>query len=153
MGTPIEEYRPPKSRRGTVAEKFSLVRHEQYRNGVMLKNFRKIKEASAEIARLDERARKTNRHDPESRADWLITMRKLRAAQRRLEGLIVDRENHYKTALVQREEAQAKKAERKKQTWLAREADKAWEQLKAGIYDECEAAVIAEELKEAKQGL
>ena len=153
MGTPIQEYRPPESRYGTAAKKLSLVRHEQFRNGVQLKNFRKIKEVSADIARLDERARKTSRRDPESRADLRITMRKLRQAQRHLEELVAQREKHYEMTLVQREQAQAKKAEKKKQAWLRKQTDEAWEQLKAGIYEECEAAVIAEELREAKRGL
>ena len=149
MGTPIEECRPPKSRRGTVAEKFSLVRHENDRNGVQLKNYRKIKEASAEIAHLDERARKTNRHDPESKADWQITMHELRAAQRRLEALIAEREKHYRRALRIKRKAQEKKLKRKSRNERQHQEAKKRREL----FDECEAAVIAEELDDAKRGL
>jgi chromosome segregation ATPase len=148
MGTPIEDYRPLDKK--SAAGRLSLVKHEQYRNGIQLKNSAKLRQVSAEIARLDERLRKTSRRDSESRHDYNITRTKLENAQQRLRQLVNDRERCY---LKQLERVQAQQERKQLEREERKQARRQFQKMAASLYDECEAAVVAEELREAKQGL
>ena len=148
MGTSSEGYKPLSKK--SAAGRLSLVKHEQCRNGIQLKNSAKIRKLSAEIARLDQRLRMTHRRDSESRHDYNITKTKLEGAQQRLRQLINDRERSYFKQLEhQQAEQERKRLEREQQ----KQARQQFREMAASLYDECEAAVIAEELEEAKREL
>ena len=147
MGAPSESYKPLDKK--SAAGRLSLVKHEQYRNGIQLKNSAKLRQVSAEIARLDERLRMTHRRDPESRHDYNITKTKLENAQQRLRQLINDRERSY---FKQLEHEQAEQERKRLEREQRKQAKQQFREMAASLYDECEAAVIAEELEEAKRG-